>query len=120
MPKAKKGLAVKTKPPPSKAGAANPPTAKNAAALSARPLRDRNAAKREGGDCDAVASPVPKPPLHAGTAGVSSTPAAVSSLPAAKSLLDSPLLQRPPAVSQQHSPGNPASQVPVLIGNHRL
>jgi hypothetical protein len=114
MPKARKGLAVKTKSPSPKVGAANPPTAKKAAALSARPLRDRNAAKREGGDCDAVASPVSKPPLHAGTAGVSSTPPAVSSLPAAKSLLDSPLLQRPPsAVFQHHSPGNQASQVPV-------
>jgi hypothetical protein len=119
MPKARKGLAVKAKPPPPKVGAANPPAAKKAAALSARPLRDRNAAKR-GGDCDAVSSPVSKPPLLAGTAGVSSIPPAVSSLPAAKSLLDSPLLQRPPAVSQQHSPGNQASQVPVLLGNHRL
>jgi hypothetical protein len=125
MPKAKKGLAVKAKRSPPKVGAANPPAAKKAAALSARPLRDRNAAKREGGDCDAVSSPVSKPPLHAGTAGVSSSkppvssvPAlravpAVSSLPAAKSMLDSPLLQRPPAVSQHHSPGNQASQVPV-------
>jgi hypothetical protein len=113
MPKARKGLAVKTKPLPPKVGAANPPAAKKAAALSARPLRDRNVAKREGGDCDAVTSPVLKPPLHSGTAGVSSTPPAVSSLPAAKSMLDSPLLQRPQAVSQHHSPGSQASQVPV-------
>ncbi len=130
MPKAKKGLAVKAKPPPSKVGAANPPASKKAAALSARPLRDRNAAKR-GGDCDAVASPVTKPALHSGTAGVSSSPPAVSSLPAlravpavsslpaAKSMLDSPLLQRPPAVSQHHSPGSQASQVPGT-GTSRL
>jgi hypothetical protein len=121
MPKAKKGLAVKAKRPPPKVGAANPPTAKKAAALSARPLRDRNAAKREGGYCDAVPFPVSKPGLLAGTAGVSSSSSpAVSSLPAAKSMLDSPLLQRPSAVSQHHSPGNQASQVPVFLGNHRL
>jgi hypothetical protein len=120
MPKARKDLAVKAKRPPPMVGAANPPAAKKAAALSARPLRDRNAAKREGGDCDAVSSPVSKPPLLAGTADFSSSSPAVSSLPAAKSMLDSPLLQRPPAVSQQYSPGNQASQVPVLLGNHRL